>query len=92
MARNKRKPIGYGLVEVEYMCAVIRSCVTTEQLENASSWAYSVLGSWNSWDDALAMSSGTEKYLKVFWLYSTYYKKVGDAIKYTLLKIAPHTH
>ena len=91
MARNKRKPIGYGLVEVEYMCAVIRSCVTIEQLANASSWAYSVLGLWNSWDDAIAMSS-SEKYLKVCWLYRTYYKKVEDAIKYTLLKIAPDTY
>ena len=77
--------------EVYYMCRVIMSCKTGEQLENAYTWACEVINNWKEWDERIVKTERKYKDLRYMWLrtcvydkYNTYYFAIGNAVKMTL--------
>lgn len=92
MARKKEPSLrGDNLYEVYYMCRVIMSCKTGEQLENAYIWACNVIKNWKDWDEQVVMSGKKYKDLRHIWLrdsvydkYDMYYSAIGNAVKIVL--------
>ena len=74
---------------VIYMCSVINSCVTAEQLESAFLWAYKVLQSWEEMDEKIALkqSLAYEWVRAVHDEYGIYYKYIKNAVSETAKKL-----
>lgn len=76
--------------ELYYLCRVIASCKTGEQLENAYIWAYNVIKNWKDWDEQVVMSGKKYKDLRHIWLrdsvydkYDMYYSAISNAVGVT---------
>ena len=68
--------------DVMYMCSVINSCVTAEQLESAFLWAYKVLQSWEEMDEKIALkqSLAYEWVRAVHDRYDIYYNYIRGSV------------
>ena len=74
---------------VMYMCSVINSCVTGEQLEAAWTWTYNTLKSWEYKDEeaALKQDLAYEWVRAIHDRYDIYYSYMYNALTSTIEKI-----
>lgn len=92
MGKKKKQELrGNNDFEVYYMCRVIMSCKTGEQLENAYIWACKVINNWKDWDERIIKTERKYKDLRYEWLrtcvydkYNMYYFAIGNAVKMAL--------
>ena len=92
MARKKEPLLrDDNLYEVYYMCRVIASCKTGEQLENAYTWACKVINNWKEWDERIVNKGRKYRDLRHMWLrtsvydkYNMYYSAISNAMGVTL--------